>query len=120
MAATYDNEGTPGNGMSVLLNTTLPTSVANEPTGAPEHLELEQNFSNPFNPTTIFSCALPVASDVRLVVYDLLGREVAALVNGEKVAGSCNMKFDASNLSIGIYIYKLISGVPSRSKRRYS
>ncbi len=75
---------------------------------------LHQNYPNPFNPSTVISYQLAENSTVRLQVFDMLGREVASLVNGErKVAGSHQVTFEAGNLSSGVYIYRLstISGV---------
>lgn len=68
---------------------------------------LSQNYPNPFNPSTVISYDIPQASRVTLKVYDILGREVADLVNEFKEAGRYNVKFDASHLSTGIYIYQL-------------
>jgi hypothetical protein len=68
---------------------------------------LSQNYPNPFNPSTVISYDIPEASRVTLKVYDILGREVADLVNEYKEAGRYNVKFDASHLSTGIYIYQL-------------
>ncbi|HEX3073891.1 MAG TPA: T9SS type A sorting domain-containing protein, partial [Ignavibacteriales bacterium] len=68
---------------------------------------LNQNYPNPFNPSTVISYDIPEASRVTLKVYDILGREVADLVNEFKEAGRYNVKFDASHLSTGIYIYQL-------------
>jgi len=81
---------------SVELGNALPTSV-----------ELSQNFPNPFNPSTTIQYAVPAQSTVRLAVYDMLGREVAVLVNGTKAAGNYEFAFDASSLSSGMYIYRL-------------
>jgi hypothetical protein len=69
--------------------------------------KLEQNYPNPFNPVTKISFAIPKTGFVTLKVYDVLGREVASLVNTNKLAGSYIVDFDASNLSSGIYFYKL-------------
>lgn len=71
---------------------------------------LSQNYPNPFNPTTIISWQVPVSGHQTLKVYDLLGREVATLVDEFKPAGVYNFKFNADNLASGIYIYQLKSG----------
>ena len=80
----------------------------------PLAFSLEQNFPNPFNPTTVVryhlpagQAGLPVASSVRLTVYDLLGREVAVLVDGREPAGIHTVRFDGSSLASGIYVYRL-------------
>ena len=85
--------------------------------GVPHDFVLEQNYPNPFNPTTVVSYQLPVASEVRLVVYDLLGREVAVLENERKNPGVYEVKFDGSGLSSGVYFYRLTAGVHTESKR---
>jgi hypothetical protein len=69
-----------------------------------------QNYPNPFNPSTIISYELPKASKVVIKVYDVLGNEVATLVNEEKSAGRYSTEFFGSNLSSGIYLYKITSG----------
>jgi hypothetical protein len=71
---------------------------------------LEQNFPNPFNPTTTIRFAIPQNEHVTLKVYDLLGREVATLVNEARSAGNHEAFFDASNLASGVYIYRLTAG----------
>jgi len=71
---------------------------------------LKSNYPNPFNPETVISYQLPVMSKVVLKVYDVLGREVATLVNKEQSVGSYEVRFDASNLTSGIYFYQLQSG----------
>jgi hypothetical protein len=68
---------------------------------------LGQNYPNPFNPTTAISFQLSSVSEVKLVVYDLLGREVAVLVNERKEPGSYEIKFDGSNLASGVYFYRI-------------
>ena len=73
----------------------------------PEQYTLSDNYPNPFNPETRINYALPVQSYVRLMVYDMLGREVASLVDGIKPAGSYFANFDASRLSSGVYMYSL-------------
>ncbi|OGU77138.1 MAG: hypothetical protein A2V93_02210 [Ignavibacteria bacterium RBG_16_34_14] len=81
------------------------------------YFSLSQNYPNPFNPNTIISWQLPVSGFVILKVYDLLGREVATLVNEEKPAGSYEVEFDGVNLSTGIYFYQLQAGDYVESKK---
>ncbi len=76
----------------------------------PSSFSLDQNYPNPFNPTTVVSFQLPVVSKVRLVVYDILGREVATLVNETKQPGTYTLNFDGSALASGVYIYRLNAG----------
>lgn len=73
----------------------------------PTKLELGQNFPNPFNPSTHIKFAIPAQTQVRLTVFDMLGREVSVLVNRQYAAGNYEVNFDASTLSSGMYIYRL-------------
>ncbi len=73
----------------------------------PETIKLLQNFPNPFNPGTIISYSLAKTGDVTLKVYDVIGREVATLVDELKVAGKYQVKFDGSGLPSGMYVYEL-------------
>ncbi len=75
--------------------------------GLPRSFELGQNYPNPFNPSTVISYQLPISSEVRLVIYDMLGREVATLVNGRQEAGRYSVSFNAASLSSGVYFYRL-------------
>ncbi|RKY91854.1 MAG: hypothetical protein DRQ01_07045 [Ignavibacteriae bacterium] len=76
----------------------------------PNTFELHQNYPNPFNPSTTISYSVPEIEFVTLKVYDVLGKEVATLINEEKQAGSYEVEFGAQNLSSGIYFYKLQAG----------
>ena len=82
------------------------TSVENDEL-VPAEFSLEQNYPNPFNPSTKISWQSPVSSHQTLKVYDILGYEVATLVDEYREAGFYEIKFDASNLSSGVYIYRL-------------
>lgn len=83
------------------------TGVILENNQLPTTYSLEQNYPNPFNPMTTIKFALPKDGFVRLVVYDILGREVSSIVNEFKNAGNYSVNFDASRLASGIYFYKI-------------
>ncbi|MFH1195028.1 MAG: LamG-like jellyroll fold domain-containing protein [bacterium] len=93
-----------------LFNKGATTGVEDENTTIPKDYVLSQNYPNPFNPTTTIEFAVPKSSNVKLVVYDVLGREVAELINQELNAGYNKVEFDASNLTSGIYFYSLKAG----------
>jgi protocatechuate 3,4-dioxygenase beta subunit len=79
--------------------------------------ELNQNYPNPFNPSTTINFKVPNQSKVSLKVYNILGSEVATLVNETKAAGSYNITFNASRLSSGVYFYQLKSGNFTSTKK---
>jgi photosystem II stability/assembly factor-like uncharacterized protein len=83
----------------------------------PKVLDVKQNYPNPFNPSTQITYVLPCDSKVSLKVYDMIGREVANLVNDFQTAGSHSVTFNANNLSSGIYFYKMTTGDYSVVKR---
>jgi hypothetical protein len=90
------------------------TDVDNSPT-SPTKYELRQNYPNPFNPVTTISYHLPLSSHVILKVFDILGREVATLVNARKEAGQYSIRWDASAMPSGMYFYYLQSGNYSKT-----
>jgi flagellar hook assembly protein FlgD len=71
---------------------------------------MNQNFPNPFNPTTTIKYALPQATKVNIKIYDILGREVETLINEIQNAGTYSVNWDASNFPSGVYFYKLHAG----------
>ncbi|QQS36602.1 MAG: T9SS type A sorting domain-containing protein [Ignavibacteriales bacterium] len=76
----------------------------------PSSFRMEQNYPNPFNPSTKIRFSVPEKSSVSLKVYDVLGNEVAELVNEDKEAGWYDISFDASGFASGVYIYRVIAG----------
>lgn len=85
------------------------TTGVSDSKSLPIEYNLSQNYPNPFNPSTTIKYYLPKDSNVKLKVYDILGREVANLVNDRIKAGEHTVNFNASNLASGIYIYRLSS-----------
>ncbi|MCH8494820.1 MAG: T9SS type A sorting domain-containing protein [Balneolales bacterium] len=87
----------------------------------PETFELGQNYPNPFNPTTTIQFAIPssieTGSNVRLSVFDMLGREVAVLINEARPAGNHTVSFDASALGSGVYVYRLQAGTFMQTRK---
>ncbi len=83
----------------------------------PDKFELTQNYPNPFNPSTTIKFSIPQATKVLLKVYDVLGREVATLINSEKLAGNYEVNFDASKYASGVYVYTLNAGNFTSSKK---
>ncbi len=83
------------------------TSVLNQTSFLPDNFKLEQNFPNPFNPTTSISFTLPENGKAVLKVYDFLGREVSSLINGQLAAGTYETRFNGNGLSSGAYFYRL-------------
>ncbi len=107
-----------GVGKSTAGSLTSKTTGVNELNRiVPATFGLMQNYPNPFNPTTTISYALPEAAEVNLEVFDILGRRVATLVNGNMPAGLYNLTFDAKGLNSGIYIYRLRAGSYIESRK---
>lgn len=99
-------DGAPAQGVALQI----PVGVNDKVEKIPTSYTLEQNFPNPFNPTTSISFSLPVSGKVKLRVFDLLGKEITSLVDGNFEAGTHKVTFDASNIPSGMYLYRLESG----------
>ncbi len=107
--ASYDIQGSPLNGSAnFVINSVMSVSVNS--TVQPNSYALEQNYPNPFNPSTTIKYSLPSNSTVSLKVYNLVGQEVATLINSYQSSGEYTVSFNASNLSSGVYFYRLESG----------
>ena len=85
----------------------LATSVEQIPSSVPKEFRLQQNYPNPFNPTTTIEFALPKKSTVTLKLFDILGREIATLVDAELESGVHKINFDGKDLASGIYFYRI-------------
>lgn len=102
---------------NLVIDRLVVTGVDEVP-GLPQTTRLDQNYPNPFNPaTTIRYDIAGGAGNVRLAVYDLIGREVAVLVNGPQAAGSHEVRLDASGLASGVYLYRLMVGGYAEAKK---
>jgi hypothetical protein len=86
------------------------TGIAGSSVPSPDGFELAQNYPNPFNPTTVIRYQIPTNSYVSLEVYDLLGRKIGTLVSQHQSPGAHAVTFNASNLSSGVYFYRLTAG----------
>ncbi len=84
---------------------------------APKTFLLEQNYPNPFNPSTTIRYQLPVASEVKLEVYDVLGKKVATLVSERQAAGYYQYVWNADGLTSGVYFYRLQAGTFTQTKK---
>ena len=94
-----------------------PVGVAEAPSMLPAAFELEQNFPNPFNPTTSIRYGVPRSSHVALTIFDILGREVRTLINEVQSPGHYTVTFDGRDLASGVYFYRLASGSFSATKK---
>ncbi len=84
---------------------------------APTYFELNQNYPNPFNPSTNISYQIPQSGHILLEIYSMNGQKVATLVDGVQAAGSHTVRFDASGLSSGIYLYRISSNTFNATKK---
>ena len=93
------------------------TNISNENNSKIKGFNLEQNFPNPFNHKTTINYHLPKSTYVTLKVYDLLGNELAILVNEKKQKGDYKVEFNGEKFSSGVYIYTLTAGAYRISKK---
>jgi hypothetical protein len=86
-------------------------------TGIPNNYSLSQNYPNPFNPLTQITYSMPKTTDVTIKIYDLLGREIATLVNEKKQAGDYKVTWNAEGLASGVYFYRMVAGEYIQTKQ---
>jgi hypothetical protein len=96
---------------------TSPVYTQESDISIPNEFSLEQNYPNPFNPTTTIRYSIPSTTSVQLKIYNILGNEIATIVNEEQPAGNYNIEYDASNLPSGIYFYTLTTKGFSETKK---
>ena len=99
------NEATVGN--FFILTGDSPTTVEDTKSTIPDQFMLKQNYPNPFNPSTTIEFSLPRRANIQLDVYNVLGKKVANLADGNYASGNYSIVFDAKNLPSGIYFYQL-------------
>jgi hypothetical protein len=104
-------------GTRLYQSSMTPTAVVNDPVIRPGNFSLSQNYPNPFNPATTFSFTLQSRSHVSLKIFDVMGREVAAIVSDELAAGKYRRQWNASGMASGIYFYRLQAGSFTETKR---
>jgi len=94
-----------------------PNGKKQQRSSIPEDIQLDDNYPNPFNPTTVIRYGVPEQSDVQLNVYNILGQQVRTLVNEQQSAGRYEINFDGSGLASGTYIYRLNIGSQTLTKK---
>jgi hypothetical protein len=102
---------------TALLVTSRGVGIENQPSNVVTNYTLEQNYPNPFNPTTQITYTIPKSEKVKLTVYNVLGNQVAVLVDQTQGAGTYTKTFNAQGLASGIYFYKLETGSKSMAKK---
>jgi hypothetical protein len=116
VSLSYNNTGAPV-GAVVDLNLSLVTDVQDRPADQPVSFGLAQNYPNPFNPTTTIGYQLSTAGQVELKVYNLIGQEVATLVNAYRAPGAYTATLDAASLPSGVYLYRLTIGSSTAARK---
>ncbi len=107
----------PGFGGLSFNDYTFPIGIRTGGENIPDKFNLSQNYPNPFNPSTTINYQLPFNGNVKLVVYDAMGREIKTLVNEKQNAGSYQVEFDGTNYPSGVYFYKLQTESYSETKK---
>jgi photosystem II stability/assembly factor-like uncharacterized protein len=104
-------------GPSGYMYTTAGATDVSPAGGLPSAFRLDQNYPNPFNPTTVIGFELPAISNVKVAVFDILGREVAPLLNEQKEAGAHTVTWNANGMASGVYIYRLTAGAFTETRK---
>ena len=110
----YDDQGVD---RTSAMTFDLATAIGDEPVVIPATVALEQNYPNPFNPSTSIQYALPGETHVALTVYNLVGEQVAVLVDERQQAGYHTVSFNAASLPSGMYVYRLTAGGGALSRK---
>ena len=108
--------GTEGSGVFRRALSDIITDVKEISNSIPNNFVLSQNYPNPFNPSTNINFSVPLSSFVSIKVYDVLGKEVASLVNEELKAGSYKFSFNANGLTSGVYFSRVTAGNFTQTK----
>jgi predicted CXXCH cytochrome family protein len=103
--------------MAKLGMDTLAVSVERQINSVPDGYQLEQNYPNPFNPTTTIRYSVADRSNVEIVVYDALGKQIRSLINGDHDAGVYEVDFDATGLTSGVYFYQIKTNTFTETKK---
>jgi hypothetical protein len=101
------NFGGAGAWSGTQLFTTGTVLAVEEPVGVPQVFDLYQNYPNPFNPSTTIRYDVPKNANVTITIFDILGRQVTTLVKGIQAASSYSVKWDATGVASGVYIYRM-------------
>jgi hypothetical protein len=105
----YASLGSTSTGIGGLMKYANPSGITNNGSEIPAGFSLSQNYPNPFNPSTTIEFALPKSGNVSLVVYNSIGKEVKTLVSENMAAGTYTVTYDASELTSGMYFYKIVT-----------
>lgn len=110
VAGTYNYKCTPHESMGMVGSFVASSSLITQTETTVSSFELKQNYPNPFNPTTTINFSIPKSENVKISVFNVLGKEVEVLNDGKLDQGSYKILFDASKYSSGVYFYKIAAG----------